>query len=357
MQDVIPHSRPTIDTSDTDAVASAVESEMLVDGPYVEKFSTALARRLKTPDAVAVSSGTAALHLALLTLGISPDDEVIIPAYVCTAPLLSVRYTGATPILCDVDSHSGLMTADHLRSVITKRTRAVITVHLFGRTAPMDDIMSLAQEHSLFVVEDCAQAIGCEYQKRPAGSWGDVSIFSFYATKVITSGQGGMLTSPKREITETARDLTRYDQRDDGVLRYNYRMSEIQAALGLSQLSRLERFLDRRRVIAGAYRDACVKSGIEPPPDRQMGEDIHFRFVIKTGDVNPNVVINRFNDFGIHARRPVYAPLFHYTKTDPLPGASQAFERDISIPIYPSLSDASIMRIIDALHPCIVEES
>jgi len=357
VQDVIPHSRPTIYPSDIDAVAGAVESGILVDGPYVEKFSSELAGRLSTPDAVAVSSGTAALHLALRVLEISSDDEVIIPAYVCTAPLLAVRYAGATPVLCDVDPDSGLMTADHLRTVVTKRTRAVIAVHLFGRAAPIDDIMSLAADHGLFVIEDCAQAVGGDYRKRPIGSFGDVSIFSFYATKVITTGQGGMLSSPKREITEAARDLIHYDQRDDGALRYNYRMSEMQAALGLSQLSRLDRFLDRRRVIADRYRDACVKSGIEPPPERPTGEDIHYRFVIKTGGVDPNVVCNRFNDFGIHARRPVYTPLYHYTTGEPLPGASCAFEQDISIPIYPSLSDDSIMRITDALKPSIVEES
>lgn len=357
MQDVIPHSRPTIEPSDIDAVANAVGSEMLVDGPYVEKFSSELAHRLGTPDAVAVSSGTAAIHLALSALGISPDDEVILPAYVCVAPLLAVRYTGAAPVLCDVDPHSGLMTADHIRSVITKRTKAVIAVHLFGRIAPMDDIMSLAREQSLFVVEDCAQAVGGVYRKRPVGSFGDVSIFSFYATKVITSGQGGMLSSSNEEITETARDLIHYDQRDDGVLRYNYRMSELQAALGLSQFSRLDRFLERRREIAETYRNACVQSGIEPPPERPEGEDIHFRFVVRTGGVDPNVVINRFSNFGIHARRPVYAPLFHSTKSAPLPGASYAYERDISIPLYPSLSDDSILRIIDALKPCILEES
>ena len=355
MQGVIPHSRPTIEPSDIDAVANAVGSETLVDGPYVEKFSSELACRLGTPDAVAVSSGTAALHLALRALGISPDDEVILPAYVCVAPLLAVRYTGAAPVLGDVDPYSGLMTADHIRAVITKRTKAVIAVHLFGRIAPMDDIMSLAREHGLFVVEDCAQAVGGDYRKRPVGSFGDVSIFSFYATKVIAAGQGGMLSSPNREITKAARDLIHYDQRDDDVLRYNYRMSEIQAALVLSQLSRLDRFLEQRREIAKRYRDACVKSGIEPPPERPEGEDIHFRFVVKTGG-DPNVVINRFNDLGIHARRPVYAPLFHYTKSAPLPGASYAFEHDISIPLYPSLSDESIMRITDALKPCIAED-
>ncbi|MBN1882216.1 MAG: DegT/DnrJ/EryC1/StrS family aminotransferase [Deltaproteobacteria bacterium] len=357
MQDVIPHSRPTIDTSDIDAVAGAVGSEMLVDGPYAKEFSAVLAKRLGTPDAVPVSSGTAALHLALCAAGISPDDEVILPAYVCVSPLLAVRYTGARPILCDVDPASCLMTADHIRSVITKRTKAVIAVHLFGRTAPMDDIMALAKEHNLFVVEDCAQAVGAEYRGNPAGSFGDAAVFSFYATKVITSGQGGMLTSPKPEITETARDLIRYDQRDDVVLRYNYRMSDIQAALGLSQLSRLDRFLDRRQEIAEIYREACETSGIEPPPERPEREDIHYRFVIRTGGVTPSVVINRFNDLGIHAERPVYAPLFHYTKSTPLPGAFYAFERYISIPIYPSLSDDSIARITGALNQCIVEES
>ena len=357
VQDVIPHSRPTIDGSDADAAARAVASEMLVGGPYTERFQAALAERLGAPDTVAVSSGTAALHLALCALGITPGDEVILPAYVCVSPLLAVRYTGATPVLCDVDPTSSLMTADHILSVVTKRTKAVIVVHLFGRTAPMDDIMTLAKDRGLFVVEDCAQAVGAEYQKRPAGTWGDAAVFSFYATKVITTGQGGMLTSPKQEITDIARDLIHYDHRDDGVVRYNYRMTDIQAALGLSQLSRLDRFLDRRRAIAGHYREACVTAGIEPPPERQGREDIHYRFVIQTSGITPSVARDCFRALGIHAERPVYAPLFHYTKSTPLPGASSAFERNISIPIYPSLPDDSVAKIIDALNPCITEES
>jgi len=357
VQDVIPHSRPTIDASDADAVAAAVLSGQLADGPCHGRFSEALALRLGVPDAVAVSSGTAALHLALISSGIAPGDEVIIPAYVCTSPLQAVRYTGATPVLCDVDPHSGLMTADHIQSALTKRTRAVIAVHVFGRTAPMDDIMTLSEEHDLFVVEDCAQALGAVCHNRPAGSLGDVSVFSFYATKVITSGQGGMLASPRREITDAARDLIHYDQRDDGKLRFNYRMSDIQAALGLSQLSRLDRLLARRRDIADRYRTACRKAGIEPPPERPEGEDIHYRFVVKTGGADPGIVIDRFNDLGIHARRPVFKPLYHYTKGDPLPGAAHAYARDVSIPIYPSLSDESIMRITDSLIPCMMEES
>jgi dTDP-4-amino-4,6-dideoxygalactose transaminase len=290
-------------------------------------------------------------------LGVAPGDEVILPAYVCTSPLMAVRYTGATPVLCDVDPHSGLMTAEHVRSVLTKKTRAVIVVHLLGRTVPMDDIMTLSKQHGLFVVEDCAQALGAVYRGKPAGGWGDVSVFSFYATKVITSGQGGMLASPRPEITDAARDLIHYDQRDDGRLRFNYRMSDIQAALGLSQLSRLDRFLDRRRIVADTYRRACREAGIDPPPERPEGEDIHYRFVVKTDGVDPGVVIDRFNDLGIHARRPVFAPLYHYTKGDPLPGAASAYARDVSIPIYPSLSDESILKITQALTPCMTEES
>ena len=341
---MIPHSKPYISEGDVEGAAAAIRSGMLVDGRAVSDFEEAFSNRIETSDSVAVSSGTAALHLSLIALGLGPRDEVVIPAYVCTAPLNAVRYVGARPVLSDVEPQAGISGAEEINRAITPRTRAVICVHLFGRSAPIDDISSLGVD----VIEDSVQAVGGLYKGCPIGSFGTVSVFSFYATKVMTTGHGGMVSSKDEDLMDKVRDLIHYDQREDKKLRYNYQMTSFQAALGLSQLGWLDEFLSRRKKIAQYYHEEFQRAGIDMPAPAPMEEDIHYRFIIKApGRVKD--VIDRLSDLGVRAMRPVFLPLYFYTGDEELVGTKKAYEEDVSIPIYPALTDSDVERISDAV--------
>ncbi len=341
---LIGHSRPWITPDDARAVEQAVAGGMLVGGRTVSTFEAAVARRSGAAHGCAVGSGTAALHLALAALGVGPGDEVVLPAYVCASVLYAVRYVGAHAVLADVDPATGLSTADHVRAVLTKRTRAVVVVHLFGRAAPVDEVVSLG----IPVIEDCAQSLGGTLGGRPLGSWGTAGIFSFYATKVITTGFGGMVCSDDTGFIERVRDLARYDERTDERTGYPYGMTSFQAALGQSQIERLDDMIARRRAIHDRYREAFPAAGIELPPAAAPGEDIHFRFVIKT-DNRSDHVISRLEQRGIAARRPIFRPLYKYEGTDELAGTRQAYDRDVSIPLYPALTDEEAKRVTEAV--------
>jgi perosamine synthetase len=341
---LIRHSRPSITPDDARAVERAVASGMLVGGSAVSAFEAAVARRAGTAHGCAVGSGTAALHLALAVLGVGPGDEVVLPAYVCASVLYAVRYVGAHAVLADVDPATGLSSADHVRAFLTKRTKAIVVVHLFGRAAPVDEIVSLGVP----VVEDCAQSLGGALRGRPLGSWGTAGIFSFYATKVITTGYGGMVCSDDAGFIDRVRDLARYDERTDARTAYAYGMTSFQAALGQSQMARLDDFLARRRAIHDRYREAFSASGIGLSPAAAPGEDIHYRFVVKS-DHGPDDVISGLGKRGITARRPIFAPLFVYEGTGELPGTRRAHDRDVSIPLYPALTDDEVKRVAGAV--------
>ncbi len=187
----IPHSRPTLGEDEVRAVAAVIESGNIAEGEVVQRFEKAFARKMGVQHAVAVSSGTAALHLALLAMGIGPDEEVIIPSYVCTALLHAVQYVGARPVLAEIDPLIFNIDPDDVQKRITTRTGAIIVPHLFGAAADLDKLLKL----NVPIIEDCAQAVGGTYQQKPLGTFGDIAIFSFYATKVMATGEGEMVTS------------------------------------------------------------------------------------------------------------------------------------------------------------------
>jgi dTDP-4-amino-4,6-dideoxygalactose transaminase len=350
----IPHSRPSIIEEDASRIAEVIRSGMLTVGGERGAFEGAFEKRIgiSAGGAVSVDSGTAAIHLALLALGVGPGDRVLLPAYLCAAPLNGVRYVGAVPVLVDVDPDTGVSGAaefeDALESIEGRGGKGgrtvIIAVHLFGRAAPTGGIKSLGYP----VIEDCAQATGGSLDGRPLGSVGDVSVFSFYATKVMTTGRGGMICSEDGGVIERVRDLIRYDEREEGGVRFNYAMTEFQAALGRSQLGRLNAFISRRREIAAYYRGEFERASIPMPERPPEGDGIDFRFVVKApGAVDG--VIGKLTERGVDARRPIFRPLYHYTGDGELPGTKRAFEEDVSIPIYPALTDGDVERVAAAV--------
>jgi perosamine synthetase len=250
-------------------------------GPYVGKFEQEFAAFIGARQGIAVSNGTVALHLALVALGVGPGDEVIVPDLTFAATINAVLYCGATPVIVDVDRRTWCMSLATVELACTPRTKAIIPVHLYGRPAEIGPIAQFAARRGIAVVEDCAEAHGARYDGRPVGQFGDVNCFSFYANKIVTTGEGGMCLTSSAELAESLRVL-----RDHGItpnrsywherVGFNYRITNLQAAIGHSQLWRIDETLARNKQLAGLYRNALKDiPGVRfPPPMERVCEPV-----------------------------------------------------------------------------------
>lgn len=322
---------------------AVIRSGQLAAGERVAAFERGLAARVGVRQAVAVSSGTAALHLALLALGVGPGAEVAFPTYVCSALFHAVRYVGAAPLLIDVDPETFNLDVKDLRRRVTRRTRAVILPHLFGLPADAEAVGAAG----LPVIEDCAMGLGATVGGRPAGGWGDLSVFSFYATKVIACGEGGMVATRDERLAARVRDLRAYDGREDAAVRFNYKLSDLHAAVGEAQLRRLDAFIARRREIALRYSQALAGASCGLP-EHAPGH-IFFRYVVRVkGDVEGAMAA--FERAGVAARRPVFCPIHRLPGVggETFPGAEEAYRSALSLPLYPALSEAEVETVIRA---------
>lgn len=268
MSDFIPISKPLIGARERELVLDALDSGWVSSiGKYIDEFEVKFAAHCGTKYALAVSNGTTGLHLALATLGLQPGDEVIIPDLTFVATANAVAYTGATPVLADVDPDTLCIDLASIKLRITARTKAIIPVHLYGHPADMDGLIELAVAHGLYLIEDAAEAHGAEYKGRRVGGFGKCGVFSFYGNKVITTGEGGMLTTNDPDFYQHAKRLRdhamspdrRYFHTERG---FNYRMTNLQAALGVAQMEQIDQFLERRAEIMSWY------SSVIPGSDR-----------------------------------------------------------------------------------------
>ena len=335
----IPHSRPTLGEEEAQAVSAVIESGNIAEGEVVQRFENAFAEKLDVKHAVATSSGTAALHLVLLAMGIGPDDEVIIPSYVCTALLHAVQYVRARPILAEIDPVTYNIDPDDVQKRITPRTKAIIVPHMFGLAADLDKLLKLGVP----IIEDCAQAVGGTYRKKRLGTFADAAIFSFYATKMMATGEGGMVTANSIELIERLKDLKTYDEKEADKVRYNYKMTDVQAALGEVQLARLDVFIDQRKSIAGQYVNALKSLNINPP--KENSEHIHYRFVVGL-ETDCSRLIQGFAREGIGCARPVFLPIHRHLKMTGYPVTDKVWKSALSLPIYPSLHSNEVEDII-----------
>ncbi|MCK4417169.1 MAG: DegT/DnrJ/EryC1/StrS family aminotransferase [Candidatus Latescibacteria bacterium] len=340
---MIPHSRPTIDKKDAELLSDVLLSGNIAQGEKVAEFERQMARFLGLKGCVATSSGTAALHLSLIALGVGEGDQVLLPTYVCAALLNAVNYVRATPVLVDINPQSFNLDVHDLNAKLTPKSKAVILPHMFGLPADIDEIMALG----IPVIEDCAQAVGATFQGRPVGSFGMLAVFSFYATKIMTTGEGGMVASHSEDLLEKVKDLREYDEKNDYRVRFNYKMSDLQAALGLSQLARLADFITHRRKIASLHSAGLKRLPVDLPQESEDRRHIFFRYVIRTK--KPLAAILRsFQQRGVCCRRPVYKPLHRLLGLSGFHWAEEVAESVLSLPIYPSLKDEETEKIVEA---------
>jgi len=251
-------STPVTDEEEEKAVAEVLQSGRYADGPKAKEFEKNFSEYIKTQHAVATSSGTAALHMALIACGVKPGDEVIVPALTFFATVESVLHQGAIPVFADLDPKTYCIDPKDMEKKISNKTKAIIPVHFFGEPAEIDEIVEISHRHNLHVVEDCAQAHGAEFKGKKVGSFGDANCWSFYATKNMTTGEGGMVTTDNKEFAEKIFALRNHgmtNRNDHTILGYNYRLSEIHAAIGVVQLKKLEKFNKKRTEISNILRD------------------------------------------------------------------------------------------------------
>ena len=322
---MIPHSKPFLGEEEVDAAARVIRSGLLAQGPEVEAFESECAAFVGRRHAVAVNSGSAALHLALIALGIGPGDRVGMPSYACAALAQAARWQRAVPILGDTGRDYTLLPGADL-----SECKAVIVPHLFGKTA--------ALAWAAPVVEDLAQSIGGE-----TGRATPVAVASFYATKMLATGEGGMVLTDDASLADAVRDRRDYDNRDHFHVRFANKLTDLQAALGRVQLRRLPGFIERRRALAAQYLEAFRDLPIGlPDPDRH----VFFRFVIATP--RRDALAARLGTCGVSAKRPVYRPLHHYFGSD-CPNAERAHRECLSLPLYPALSDAEARHVVESV--------
>lgn len=343
---LIQHSKPAFYKEDAGLFKSVLKSSQIASGEIVKNFEKRFSGYLGRNGTVATNSGTSALHLSLLALDIGKGDEVIIPSYVCTSLLNAINYVNAKPVLADIDYDTFNISLEDTKQKLTKRTKAVVMPHMFGLPCDIDEFLKLG----LPIIEDCAQSLGASYRHKLTGSFGLISIFSFYATKLITTGYGGMVVSDSKKLLDKVRDLNEMDKREEYKIRYNYKMTDLQAALGISQLRHIGDFIKIRKRIANAYTHALSAYDLKLPiVKKQSTEHIFYRYVIKTKRAD---FIKRYlRKNGIETLPPVYKPLHRYLSLDKrdFPNSERVYREAVSLPIYPALRKNEFLKVIKVL--------
>ncbi len=283
MKRSIPVAAPALVGNEKKYVLDCLESSWISsNGLYVERFESAFAEFCGTRHALSCANGTVALHLALLALGIGPGDEVVVPTLTFVATANAVTYCGAKPVFVDSDPETWNLDPMFLDECISPRTKAIIVVHLYGYPAEMDSVIGIARKHGLFVIEDAAEAHGAEYKGKRVGGLGDIAIFSFYGNKIVTTGEGGMVVTNNAELARSVRQLKGQGMDPDRrywfpMVGYNYRMTNIEAAIGLAQMEKVDWHLSRRREIAAEYIH-CLRhiAGISMQPERAWIRNVYW---------------------------------------------------------------------------------
>jgi perosamine synthetase len=377
---IIPYGRQWIDEEDIQAVVDVLRSDWLTTGPKVAEFEQAVADYVGAENAVAVSSGTAALHDAMYALGVGPGDEVILPPMTFAATANAVLYQGGTPVFADVVSDTLLIDPEWAAAKVTSRTKAIIAVDYAGHPCDYNSLRQIAEKHNLTLIGDACHSLGAEYQERKVGTLADLTVFSFHPVKHITAGEGGMITTDDPELAGRMRLFrnhgitTDHHQREKqgswfyemADLGYNYRITDFQCALGMSQLAKLPGWIARRQEIARRYNAAFTEmAGVEP---LGIENDVSHAFHLYVIKLDLNQLNAKRSDIfsallaeGIGANvhyipvhlHPFYRKKFH-TGPGLCPVAEGAYEQIISLPMFPHMSEHQVEIVISTLEKIIV---
>jgi perosamine synthetase len=359
----IPLSEPDITEVEIEAVVAVLRTPRLSLGPVSEQFEAAMAAYVSLPHAVAVSSGTAGLHLCIRALGIGEGDEVIVPSFAFIAAANAIRYERAIPVFADIDPATLNMDSRRVEAAITPRTRAILVVHNFGVPADISTILAIAERHGLLVIEDACEAIGAEHRGRKVGSMGHAGVFAFYPNKQITTGEGGMVVTRDEALARRIRALRNQGRYETGdwfqhtELGYNYRISEINCALGLAQMSRLEEILGKRAAVASAY-DQRLSQHQEltlPPLSIAEGRVSWFVYVVRLHNSGErDAVMRGLAAAGIACGR-YFAPIHlqpsyaAWRNSANLPVTEAEASRTLALPFFSNMEAGAIDMVCEAL--------
>ena len=375
-EDFLPYNLPDISDAEIDAVVETLRSGWLAPGPRVKAFEADFAAHIGTRHAIAVDSATAGMHLALLALDIGPGDEVITTPTTFAASVNVIIHAGATPVLADISLGDYCIDPAAIERTITPRTKAILPVHHGGSACRMEEITAIAKRHGLRVIEDAAHALGTEIDRRPIGSFGDATVFSFYPTKNVTSGRGGMITTDDDDVAERCRLLALHGMSNDAWDRYtargswayqvqaagyNYTMSDFQAALGHAQFSRLDEFQSNRRALAHRYDERLASlPEIIRPVERAGTTHAWHLYVVRINaaalDIGRDQFIVEMKERGVGTsvhfipihHHPYYREAYGWAPGD-FPVADGAFAEMMSLPLYTRMSEREVDRVADAV--------
>ncbi len=364
-QAIIPVCEPTLSGNELAYVQQAVKTNWISSaGAFIRDFEKQFAAACGVRYGVACANGTVALHLALATLGLEPGDEVIIPTFTMIATINAVTYCGATPVLVDNESTFWQMDPDAVAAAITPRTKAIVPVHIYGHPVDMDPILALGKKHGIHIIEDAAEAHGAEYKGRRAGGLGDAACFSFYGNKILTTGEGGMITTDNEEVARLAWNLRDHAFSNERhfwhqFVGFNYRMTNLQAAVGLGQVEQLETFVAMRRANAAYYSDLLRDvPGITTPPEAPWAKNVFWMYGILVDEtkfgMDRDALRVALAEQGIETRtffipmhcQPIYWQQF---KGQRFPVAEQLCRDGFYLPSATSLTRSQIERVVGAI--------
>lgn len=361
----IPVNEPDLSGNEADYVREAVKSGWISTGQYVKEFERRFAEFTGTKHGITTTSGTAALQLAIASLGLGPGDEVIVPTLTIVATVFAVCYVGATPVLVDSEEQTYNIDPNLIETKITPKTRAILPVHLYGHPADMDPILQLAQRYHLRVVEDAAEAHGAEYRGRRAGSMGNINCFSFYANKIVTTGEGGMVTTDDDVLADRVmrlKDLAHSKERRfvHTDVAYTLRMTNMQAALGVAQMERIDDFLARKQWMATTYQRLLSGiEGLQLPEERPWAKNVYWMYAIlvKPGfGCSRDELVRRLREKEIDTRtffvpmhqQPVFKKMGLF-RDEQYPVAERLSEQGLYLPSGLVLREEQIGEVAEAL--------
>ena len=348
---MIPNSKPYTTQDEIDATIAVLKRGDIAIGPEIEQFAKLIADFIGKKYGIAVTNGTAAIHMALMALEISTGDEVILPASVCPGVMHAIEYTGATPVLCDINASDLNLNYNDALRVISKNTKAIILPHLFGIPSNLNEFQTL----NIPLIEDCAQSLGSAFNGHKLGSFGVLSTFSFYATKMCTSIDGGMILTDSKELAQRMKDLRYYGGKKEYKLRYNYKLQNVNAAIGIAQLKNIDNFIqERRQQFKNIFDVFKNRSGIEVLGQNIFQEGfVPYKALINfKSDEVKELFLNTCSENFINASKAIFVDLEMFrnnTSTTKFPNLKYHIENTYSFPIYPGIDQDVIRKFFSML--------